>query len=164
MFFHEDSHMNNENIYHKIIYCSISDYLEHHVCLVVMAVMILNHLCHASHSLFWTEWEKPLLYHCKSKVFLCPLCVFYSYIHCNIINKSYLWTRLQFLHCVKALHKWHGDDLCTNICCCDYIFIHWCCCLPVPCVEQICGIPLNSISPSTCSQSERPSSTRTFSH
>jgi len=89
MFFHEDSHMNNENIYLKIIYCNISDYLEHHVCLVVMAVMILNHLYHASHCLFWTEWGKLLLYHCKSKVFLSLLCLFYSYIRFNIINKGY---------------------------------------------------------------------------
>lgn len=54
-----------------------------------MAVLILNRLCHASHCLFWAEWDRTLLYHCKSKVFLSPLCVFYSYVHFNIINKSY---------------------------------------------------------------------------
>lgn len=114
-------------------------------------------------------------------------CLYFAVTYILILLlKVFVWLRLQFLHHVKALHGWHGDDLCTNVYCCDYIFIHWCCwchhchhhsltdlpsalflpscCLPVSCLEQICGIPLNSISPSTCSQSDRPSSTRTSSH
>jgi len=97
--------MNNENIYLKIIYCNISDYQEHHVCLLVMAVMILNHLYHASHCLFWTEWENPSYTTVKAKFFFIH-CVHFTVTYILILLiKFIVGTRLQFLHRVKALHR-----------------------------------------------------------